>query len=142
MPKNRKYGILSELQFKVLKLRIKRGLSQAEIARILRTSRENVTIIEKRARRNVKLAEDTLQAYRSIFAVTKVRIKAGTHLVDIPSILMRVADKSGIKLRANFTRIYDEVRFKAGNHVKGNIITKSISILIFRNGDIMVASKI
>jgi transcriptional regulator len=31
----RRYGFLSELQFKVLQLRIEKGLSQADVAKIL-----------------------------------------------------------------------------------------------------------
>jgi Tfx family DNA-binding protein len=71
----RRYGFLSELQFKVLQLRIEKGLSQAEVARTLGTTRENVTIIEKRAERNIRLAEETIQAYKLLLCVTKLTLK-------------------------------------------------------------------
>lgn len=54
---SRKYGLLSDRQFRVLQLRVEKGLSQLEIAGELGTTRENVTIIEKKARRNIKQAE-------------------------------------------------------------------------------------
>ena len=141
-PVPRKYGLLSELQFKVLQLRIERGLSQAEIARILGTTRENVTIIEKRAERNVKLAEETIQAYKLLRCVTKVSIEVGTHLVEVPMIVMRAGDSFGVKLNVNFTRVYDEIRFKAGDCVSGSRVVKPFTISIFRDGNIEVTHRL
>jgi len=116
LPSRRKYGLLTEEQYKVLQLRIK-GYTQREIAEILGTSRENVAIIEKRAMRNIRLAEETLNAYRSLLAVAKVTIKPGTHLVEVPKLVIEAADNAKVKLKANFTRIYDEIRFKAGKNI-------------------------
>jgi Tfx family DNA-binding protein len=134
----RKYGFLSELQFKVLRLRVERGLSQAEVAKTLGTTRENVTIIENRAKRNVRLAEETIQAYKALLCAAKVNIKAGTHLVDVPGIVVKAGDEIGVKLKVNFTRIYDEVRFKAGDRVSGSRVVKPFTIAIFRDGNIEV----
>jgi len=133
----RKYGLLTEEQYEVLKLRIQ-GLTQKKIAEILKTSRENVAVVEKRAKRNIRLAEETLKAYKELLAITKVEIKEGTHLVDVPRIVINAADKVGVKLKANFTRIYDEIRFKAGECVKGTHVVKPIVILIYKNGDVEV----
>lgn len=137
MPSRRKYGLLTEEQYKVLQLRI-RGYTQREIAEILGTSRENVAIVEKRAMRNIRLAEETLNIYKSLLAVAKVTIKPGTHLIEVPKIIVEAADKADVKLKANFTRIYDEIRFKAGKNVRGTRVIKPITVLIFRNGDISV----
>ncbi len=116
MPLRRKYGLLTEEQYKVLQLRIK-GYTQREIAEMLGTSRENIAIIEKRALRNIRLAEETLNAYKSLLAVAKVTIKPGTHLVEVPKLVIEAADKAKVKLKANFTKIYDEIRFRAINNV-------------------------
>ena len=83
----RKHGIFSELQLKVLRLRIEEGLSQAEVADLFKTSRENITIIEGRARKNIKLAQETLLAYRLLNCAVKIKIEPGTHLLEIPRIL-------------------------------------------------------
>jgi Tfx family DNA-binding protein len=133
-----KYGLLSDRQFKVLQLRIEKGLSQAEIANILGTTRENVTIIEKSARKNIKLAEETLQTYRLLLSVAKIEIEAGTHLIDIPGIVVKAGDNIGFKLNVNFTTIYDEIRFKAGDCVSGSKIVKPFTIAIFRDNRIEV----
>jgi len=134
----RKYGFLSDRQFQVLQLRIEKGLSQAEIANMLGTTRENVTIIEKSARRNIKLAERTLQTYRLLLSVAKITIEAGTHLIDIPGMVVKAGDNIGVKLQVNFTRIYDEVSFKAGDCISGSRIVKPFTIAIFRDNRIEV----
>ncbi len=133
-----KHGLLSDRQFRVLQLRIEDGLSQAEIANMLGTTRENVTIIEKSARRNIRLAEETLHAYRLLLSVAKIEIEAGTHLIDIPGIVVKAGDNIGFKLRVNFTRIYDEIRFKAGDCISGSRIVKPFTIAVFRDSRIEV----
>jgi Tfx family DNA-binding protein len=45
----RKIGFLTERQYKVLELRVK-GYKQDEVARMLGTTRENIAMIEKKAR--------------------------------------------------------------------------------------------
>jgi len=134
----RKYGFLSDRQFQVLQLRIEKELSQEEIANMLGTTRENVTIIEKSARRNIKLAEETLQTYRLLLSVAKITIEAGTHLIDIPGIVVKAGDDIGVKLQVNFTRIFDEVRFKAGDCISGSRIVKPFTVTIFSDNRIEV----
>lgn len=136
MPK--KYGLLSDRQFKVLQLRVEKGLSQAAVASMLGTTRENVTIIEKSAKRNLRLAQETLQAYRFLLSVAKIKVEAGTHLIDVPGIVVKAGDNFGIKLKVNFTRIYDEIRFKAEDCIIGSRIVKPFTIAISRDNKIEV----
>jgi Tfx family DNA-binding protein len=134
----RKYGLLTELQYRVLELRLRRGLSQAEAARVLGTSRENVAIAEKRALRNIELAERTISAYRYLLRVAEVVVEPGTHLVDIPSMVVKAGDTANVKVAANFTRIYDEVRFKARDCIEGRRVVRPIRIAVLRDGSIEV----
>lgn len=133
----KKVGLLTERQIEVLKLRAQ-GLTQEEVAKKLKTSRENVTILEKRAYKNIKLARETLAALKTFGVSTIVVIKPGTHLVDVPRIILSKADEANIKIRANFTRIYDEIRFKAGDKVKRSRVTRQITVKILPNGDFVV----
>ncbi|MCD6480396.1 Tfx family DNA-binding protein [Candidatus Bathyarchaeota archaeon] len=133
----RRYGLLTPTQFEVLRLRLE-GLSQEEVAERLGTTRQNISIIERRAKRNLRLAEETLRAYRELVAASSVEVPPETHLVDIPRMVIDAADEAGVKLRANFTRIYDEIRFKAGKCVRGVKTIKPLKILIFKDGDIEV----
>ncbi len=132
---SRKYGSLTEKQYIVLKLRLK-GYTQKKIAEELGTSRENIAIIEKRAWKKIREAFETINIYKSLLAIGEIVLEPGTHLVDIPRILINKADELGIKLKANFTRIYDEIRFKAD--IRSTKLDKKIKILIFRDGDIEV----
>lgn len=137
LPRKR-YGFLSEKQYKVLQLRIEKGLSQSEVASILGTTRENIAIIEKRAKRNVQLAEETVRIYKLLLSASRVRIEPGTHLIDVPGIIVKAGDNAGVKLKVNFTRIYDEIRFKAGDCISGYRVVKPFTVAIFRDGDIEV----
>ncbi len=128
----RKYGLLTERQYLVLKYRIQ-GLTQEEIAKILGTTRENVSNIERRAKQNLRLARETLDAYKELLAAGEVVINPKTHLAEVPKIVLDKADELGIKLRANFTRLYDEIRYKAGDCIEGTTVVKPIKILIMRD---------
>lgn len=133
----KKIGLLTERQIEVLKLRAQ-GLTQEEVAERLKTSRENVTILEKRAYQNIKLARETLAALKTFGVSATVVIKPGTHLVDVPRIILNKADEANIKVKANFTRIFDEIRFKAGDKVKRSRVTRQITVKILPNGDFTV----
>ncbi len=133
MDGERKYGLLTEKQYKVLKLRIE-GRTQREIAEIMKTSRENVSVIERSALRKIKLAEETLRVYKDLMKAGEVVIEPGTHLVTIPQKLVQLADERGVKLRGNFTTIYDHIRINASESIEGTRVTKPIKIIIFKDG--------
>jgi Tfx family DNA-binding protein len=133
----KKHGLLTEPQLTVLRLRLT-GMSQVEIGGRLKTTRQNISIIERRGRRNLKLAEDTLREFKKLNLATSVKLKPGIHMVDIPRLVVDAADKANIKLKADFTRIYNEIRFKASECVRGTKVIKPITVLILENGDIEI----
>lgn len=135
--KRKRFGLLTESQMEVLKLRLK-GLTQEEIASKFGTTRQNIAIIEKRGRRNLKLAEETIRGYKRLTTVASVKVKPNTHMVDVPRLVIGAADKSDIKLRADFTRIYNEIRFKAPGCVRGTKVVKPITVLVLKDGDIEI----
>ena len=136
----KRHGLLTETQVKVLKLRLG-GLTQEETAAKLGTTHQNISIIEKRTKRNLRLAEETIRLYEAITTATSMEIKPGTHMVDIPRLVLDAADKAKVKLKADFTRIYNEVRFKAAGCVEGTKVTKPIKLLILKDGDIEITSQ-
>lgn len=129
----KKYGLLTERQYQVLKLRLE-GRTQEEVAKLIGTSRENVSIIEKRAWKKYRLAEDTIRIVKHLMAATEVHIPAGTHLINVPAMVVEAANHAGVKLKANFTLIYDEIRFKAGTCIEGTKVVHPIKIIIFKDG--------
>ncbi|MGB9827729.1 MAG: Tfx family DNA-binding protein [Thermosphaera sp.] len=131
----KKYGLLTEKQYRVLELRSK-GYTQAQIAEILGSSRSNVSMLEKAALEKIRLARETLKLYQELNSAAVVIVEPGTHLVDIPGIILRKADEVNVKLRANFTLIYDMLRYKAGQ--KNRVTNREIKILIMKDGSIDV----
>jgi len=132
-----KIGLLTNRQIEILKMRNK-GLTQEAISLKLKTTRENISIIEKRANRNIKLAQDTLSALKTFGVSFSIFIKPGTNLVDIPRIIFDKSDESNIKVKANFTQIFEEIRFKAYEKVRRFKVIKPITIKILPDGDFTV----
>ena len=135
--KDRRTGLLTEEQLRVLGLRLE-GLKQDEIARRLGTSRQNVSLIERRARGNLAKAESTLKAYRRLETAATVELKTGTHLVDVPRMLVDAADNVGVKIMVDFAIVYKELHSEAGDSIRGTRVVKPISLHILRDGKIDV----
>jgi len=134
-----KKGFLTSKQIEVLKLRLE-GLSQEEIATQLGTTRQNISLIERRAQRNLKLAKETITTYKELVKATSIQIETGTHLIDVPRLVVDAADSAGVKLRADFTRIYNEIKFIVPDSVDRTKVVKPIRVLILKDGDIIVSA--
>ena len=130
-------GLFTKRQIEVLRLRAE-GLSQEAVANQLKTTRENVSIIEKRAYGNIQRARHTLTALKTFGVSVSIVIKPRTHIVDIPRIIFDKADEAGIKVRASFMQVYEEVRFKARDKVKHTRVSKPITIRILHDGDYII----
>jgi len=131
-----KYGFLTERQFEVLKLRA-RGLTQEEIAKILGTSRENVSVLEKRAKEKVEKARETIRAFESLNPV-KIVLPQGLNLFSAPEFVFQKADMHGIKVRYNSTALIGIIRRKAGDKIAVNTIAEPVEIKLLRNGDVII----
>lgn len=135
-PRNR-FGLLTEEQLKVLGFRLD-GLKQEKIAGKLGTTRQNVSLIERRARGNLEKAEATLKAYRRLRTAATVELKSNTHLVDVPRLLVDAADDAGVKITIDFALVYKELRDEAGDSISGTRLVKPILLHILRDGKIDV----
>lgn len=127
-------GLLTPRQIEVLRLR-GQGYTQKRVAEQIGTTRENVVLIESRAKQNIQRARKTLESLRHSGLAVSVEIPKGTHLVDIPRIVLNRANRAKIKLGANFTRIYEDIRFKARHRVSGTRVAKPIVVTVFPDGD-------
>jgi hypothetical protein len=134
---NGRSGLLTEEQLKVLSYRLD-GVKQEDIARTLGTTRQNVSLIERRARKNLEKAEATLRAYRRLLTAATVELKSGTHLVDVPRMLVDSADEAGVKITIDFALVYKELRDEARESISGSRITKPIKLHILKDGKIDV----
>jgi Tfx family DNA-binding protein len=100
---------LTESQFQVMSLR-GRGLTQAETAKELKTTRANVSMIELRARRRVAEAKKTIETYQSTLVEHSVRIPKGTRFYEVPVLVLKEGDRWGIHLQSNLVDIIRMVR--------------------------------
>ncbi len=104
------FGFLTERQFRVLNLR-SRGYLQREIARELGISRAGVSLLERRARKRVELARQTLKMYDlATRQQHKVTIEVGTRLQQIPMVVLHEADRFRVHLRSNMVEILRMVK--------------------------------
>ena len=127
-------GLLTPRQIEVLRLR-SQGYTQKRVAQQIGTTRENVVLLESRAKMNIERARATLDSLKHQGLAVSVEIPKGTHLVDIPRMILNRANRAKIKLGANFTRIYEDIRFKARNHVSGIRVSSPIVVTLFPDGD-------
>jgi hypothetical protein len=132
-----KRGHLTPQQYAVLKLRTE-GRTQEETAAELGTSRQNISLIERRAYQNVEKAKETISAYKELMKATYIIVEPGTHLIDVPRLVVHSADEVNVRLRADFTRIYNELKFVVSDHVDHTRVVKPIKVLILKDGDIVV----
>ncbi|MGC8593931.1 MAG: Tfx family DNA-binding protein [Nitrososphaeria archaeon] len=140
MSKKERIGLLTERQLEILDLR-KRNMSYDEIAKKLGTTPENVYILEKRALRNLRLAFETIKAAVAGNIVMKVKFEKGTKLVNIPPALVNKADEAGIKLKGNFTKIFDDIRYSVPDSISKNELVKDIYVYIMSDGTFFIASE-
>ncbi len=129
----RRFGFLTELQLRVVKLRAK-GMSLREVAAVIGTSHQNVSVAERRARENVRAAEETILAYRVATAAVKVIIREGTHLADVPRVVMEECDRAGVRLKGDFTLIFKLLRFSRTRCVDGNTLSRPVIVLVDKEG--------
>lgn len=95
----------------VLKLR-KRGFTQEKVARMLGTSRENVSIIERNAYKVVWAAQATIEAFESLHQDGVFFIPTRTSIYDIPRLIFLRGDALGIKIKVNENEIIALVKSK------------------------------
>ncbi len=105
---------LTPRQQEILKLRHE-GKTQKEVARRLGTTRENISIAEKRARENVRKARKTLEDYER-WAAIKIDMSPITDIVKIPKAVFNEADSHSIKVAHSATDILERVEAYINAH--------------------------
>jgi HTH-type transcriptional regulator, fmd operon transcriptional regulator len=132
-----KSGSLTKIQLEVLRLRMT-GITQEEVANRLGTTRQNISLVERRAHRNLEKAEETITAYRRLRAVKSVTLPSMTHFVDVPRMLIDAADLAGVKISGDFSFVYKELRRNASSCISGTRITKPVRVDILSDGELFV----
>jgi len=128
---------LTGRQVEVLKLR-KQGLTQEEVARRLKTTRENVSILEKRAYENISRAKATIDFLDELEISVQVMVPPGTPLRDVHRVVLAKADEMGIHMKVDCVDILEKVKNKAQGKIKRGYIIESLTVTIIPDGTISV----
>lgn len=129
---------LTEAQAQVLELRVK-GLTQAEIARKLRTSRANVCILERRARKNIARAECTLKLAAKLRAPVVLEVKQGNDILEVPNRLFKAADAAKIRVKLSTPDIIAKIREGARDKLHGRSATQSFDVVLTSEGELLIS---
>ena len=128
---------LTDKQIEILKLK-KKGLSQADIARKLKTTRGNICIIVGTAQKNIEKAKNTLKLYKTLEAPVWVTIASGIDIYDVPGLLFKEADKKHIKVAVDSAMVIVKIKTEVPDKVRGRITLNDIDISSDEAGNITV----
>lgn len=126
---------LTDRQLEIMKFR-KDGLSTEKIAERIGTTRQNVTILEKRAHRNLDRAIRTLNAVRDLNISIDFEIPGQMHILDAVKEIVKRADESGIRLNDNLIGIMTRFKVSMEKDLKGGITRRAITVIMFQNGSV------
>ncbi len=129
--------ILTERQWQVLKLRA-RGLTQSQVAKRLHTTRENVSIIEHRADKNLRAVKVTLAAFEQLSESRELIVPSGISIFEATSMVLLRADVLRTKLRISADSILAAIRSKCRGRIRRHHLTAVIKISIGEDGSIRI----
>jgi hypothetical protein len=114
------------------------GLTQAQVAKRLRTTRENVTILEHRAHQNLKEAKATLAAWEGLSGSRELVIPSGTSIFEATSMILRKADVLRIKIKMNADSILALLRAKRKGRIRAHHLIAALRVKIEPDGTLKV----
>ena len=106
----------------------------------MHTSRENVTILERRARQNIKAARTTVATLEQLSTSNEVMIPSGTSIFEAVSMILLRGDVLHIKLRRSADSLLSAFRSKCKGKIRGHHLTASAKIVIEKNGNVTISS--
>jgi Tfx family DNA-binding protein len=109
-----------------------------QVAKRLRTSRENISIIEHRANANVRAAKATLAALEQLAESRELVVPSGTSIFEAVSMTLLRADVLRIKLRTSADSILAAIRSKCKGRIRGHHLTAAVRIRISEDGAITI----
>jgi HTH-type transcriptional regulator, fmd operon transcriptional regulator len=137
MREDEKDTLLTGRQIEVLKLK-RKGLSQADIARKLKTTRGNISTIETTALKNIAKAEKTLKLYRAMEAPVWMTVPAGTDLYEIPQQIFKEADRKKIKIGIDSATVIIRLKANAPDRIEHRVTTGDISVSVDESGNVTI----
>ena len=106
------------------------------MAKLLGTSRENVSIIERNAYKVVWSAQATIAAFESLHADGVFLVPSRTSIYDIPRLIFLRGDALGIKVKTDENGILSLV--KAKGKIRLYRLVSPLSVRIKSDGHLLV----
>ncbi len=113
-------------------------MSQVETAEELNTTRANVSMIERRAKKKVEGARETLRAYESTLTNHSITVDVGSRPQDIPSIVLREGDRFGIHIQSNIVDIIRMARSLRPSCLANGRTTRNLTFVFNQRGKLSV----
>ena len=130
-------SFLTKRQLAVLRLR-QAGLTQEEIARRIKTTRANISLIEKRARENVERSRETIREWNSVISPVRVTVKKGTDVMTVPHLVFAEADKASIHVKTDSIGLITLIKKEKGSAITNRIVNEPFEIDIANSGEVAI----
>ena len=130
-------SLLTERQLEIYIRRL-RGEKLEEIARELGTTKSNISALEKKARRKIELAYNTIRLVEQLVDAQIITINPGTDLHEIPGLVYRKGDEMGIKIRYSGPELIRLLVERCGHKLRNREVIRQITVGIKRDGDLSV----
>jgi HTH-type transcriptional regulator, fmd operon transcriptional regulator len=121
----------------VLRLR-QAGLTQEEIARRIKTTRANISLIEKRARENVERSKETIREWNSVVSPVRVTIPKGMDVMNVPDIVFAEADKASIHVKCDSIGLITLIKKEKSSSISNRIVNEPFEVDIANSGEVAV----
>jgi Tfx family DNA-binding protein len=128
---------LTRRQMEVLSLE-REGLSPEEIAHRIGRTVQDVYIIDKRIKTNVRKAQNTISLYEDAGVSVMIHFKPNSELLDILREIVRGSDEAGIKLGENLIGLLTILRQSLRSDINDGRVTRRITVMIRRDGSLKV----
>ena len=136
-PKDQNNSFLTERQREIMRMR-RNNMKKSEIAKILKITRQDVTILEKRAMINIEKAFNTIQmAYEEGLSV-RVAIGKDTQILDAIKEILAAGDRKNIKIRSSIPEIFTLLKICHGTNIKNGIIHEGTEVSILPDGSLNI----
>jgi len=135
--KDHNISFLTERQKEIMRMR-RKNLKKAEIAKILNITRQDVTILEKRAMINIEKAFNTIEmAYEEGLSV-RVELRKDIQILDAIKEILAAGDREKIRIKSSIPEIFTILKICQGSNIKNGIIQKGTEASILPDGSLKV----
>lgn len=129
--------ILTDKQIKILRLR-KDGLSQTEIAKMLKTTKQNVSSIERGAWQKIERAKNTLLFVKILEAPIVITMEKNSIIGDVIKKIYEEADKNDIHVLYDEISLITMIKESIGERIQHRKILTDLTVGITDTGDVLI----